>query len=260
MAAGETGMRDEFEIRRLGTNEECAATLEVQEKVWGFADRDKVPARLMVVSAHTGGLVLGAYRGHDLVAFSLSFAGRKPDGATYWHSHMTGILPEFQNRGLGRRIKMRQRDEALQERLSLVEWTFDPLEIRNAFFNLERLGVVVRRYEPNLYGITTSKLHGSLPTDRLVAEWHVDGPRARGIAAGRGPIARAVAAEVTVPKEIATWRGDDPARALGEQTRIRESLTEHFSQGLALVGYRRADAGGVFELGRIEDQPVAAWL
>lgn len=253
-------MSDTIEIRLLQTNEECHATLEIQQTVWGFVDAEKVPSRLMVVAAHTGGLVLGAYAGGEMVGFSLSFAGIKADGGVYWHSHMTGIRPEFQNRGVGRALKMRQREEAIRCRIALVEWTFDPLETRNAFFNVERLGVIAREYLPNLYGITTSKLHGSLPTDRLVAEWHVDGPRARSLAAGRGPLPRTIVEEIPVSKDVRAWRSQDPARALAEQTRVRGAFERHFAEGLAVVGYRRTDEGGVFELGRLDDQPVAPWL
>ena len=70
-------------------------------------------------------------------------------------------------------LKLRQREEALERGVQLVEWTFDPLELKNAFFNIERLGAIVRRYVLNQYGTTTSHLHGGLPTDRCVAEWHV---------------------------------------------------------------------------------------
>src|SRR6202012_2433270 len=95
----------------------------------------------------------------------------------YLHSHMLAVLPEYRNAGLGRRLKLAQRDDALSRGFDLMEWTFDPLEIKNAYFNLERLGAIARRYNVNQYGITSSPLQGGLPTDRLVAEWWLKSKR-----------------------------------------------------------------------------------
>ncbi len=91
---------------------------------------------------------------------------------------MLGVVDDYRNAGVGRRLKLAQREEALARGIDLVEWTFDPLEIKNAFFNIERLGAIVRRYVQNQYGITASPLHGGLPTDRCVAEWWLRSPRA----------------------------------------------------------------------------------
>ena len=97
---------------------------------------------------------------------------------------MMGVLPEYRNRGVGRLLKLAQRDDAIKTGINLIEWTFDPLELKNAFFNIERLGAIVRRYVPNQYGTTTSHLHGGLPTDRCVAEWHVSSIRVADILSG----------------------------------------------------------------------------
>src|SRR5205085_1868843 len=92
--------------------------------------------------------------------------GDKPGGQPYLHSHMLGVLPEYHNARIGRRLKLRQREEALSRGIALIEWTFDPLELKNAFLNIQRLGAIVRHYYPNQYGTTSSPLHGGLPTDR----------------------------------------------------------------------------------------------
>jgi predicted GNAT superfamily acetyltransferase len=105
---------------------------------------------------------------------------------------MLGVLPEYQNSGLGRKLKLAQRDEALQRSIKLIEWTFDPLEIKNAYFNMERLGAIVRRYVENQYGTTSSPLHGGLPTDRCTAEWLVASDRVKSILAGEPPDRSAV--------------------------------------------------------------------
>ncbi len=89
------------------------------------------------------------------------------------HSHMMGVLPEYQNQGIGHALKMRQKEDALARGIDLIEWTFDPLDMKNAYFNVERLGAIVRRYVRNQYGVSSSMLHGGLPTDRCVAEWWI---------------------------------------------------------------------------------------
>ncbi len=108
--------------------------------------------RFLVVVSHVGGHVFGAYDGGRMVGFCFAIPGIKPDGRPYLHSHMLGVLPEYRNLAVGRRLKLRQREDALARGIELIEWTFDPLELKNAYFNIERLGAMVRRYSENQYG------------------------------------------------------------------------------------------------------------
>jgi len=226
---------DDVRIVALDQLEQYRETLAVQETVWGFSDLDKVPPRLFTVARLIGGVVLGAYLGDRMIGYSLGLPGRDAaDGETYLHSHMTGILAEFQGRGLGRRLKMRQKEEALRLGYGLIEWTFDPLEIRNAYFNVEKLGVRVRRYEPNVYGVTSSKLHAGAPTDRLVAEWRIDGE----------PEAAAPTEEILVPADVRA----SPERTLAVQAEVRERFKELFARRHVVVGYRVSQDGGRYLL------------
>jgi predicted GNAT superfamily acetyltransferase len=257
MAAGQEKLaHGAIEVRELVDLTEFEATLPIQAEVWGFSEVDQVPSRLIGIARFIGGLVLGAYDGGRLIGFSLTFPGRKPDGASYWHSHQTAILPAYQNSGIGRRIKLRQREEAIRAGVQSIEWTFDPLESRNAYFNIERLGVTARSYVLNLYGITSSALHAALPTDRLVAEWHVESVRVKAIVERGETILKKVDAIVAVPLEIADLKTKDVDRAREIQLRIGEEFQRHFEAGLAVIGYRRTDKDGLFELGRPEEQPL----
>lgn len=189
-----------------------------------------MPSAIFVVAQHTGGHTLIAFDGEAPVGFALAFAAEH-DGRRYWHSHMAGVAPEYQNQGVGRMIKLRQREDALGQGINRIEWTFDPLEVRNAWFNLERLGVVVRRYIPNCYGETSSPLHGGVPTDRLVAEWLLDAaPR-------REPIMNRIA--VPLSANIGDLKKRDPAAARDIQTAIRERLVGLFGEGYAITGFVR---------------------
>ncbi len=193
-------VRDGILIRHCHGIEEFEACIQVERAVWKSADLDVVPMPLFVVAAETGGQVLGAFHGKDLVGFTLAIAGwrsRKP----FLHSHMTAVLDGYRNRGIGRRLKLFQREDALARGISLIEWTFDPLITKNAYFNFMRLGAIARRYVPNAYGITTSPLHADLPTDRLVAEWDLRSLRVRRVLAGKRatPAFSKKAVRITIP-------------------------------------------------------------
>jgi predicted GNAT superfamily acetyltransferase len=164
---------------------------------------------------------------------------------------MLGVLPEYRNRGVGRMLKLRQREDALARGIGLIEWTFDPLELKNAFFNMERLGAIVRRYVENQYGTTTSPLHGGLPTDRCVAEWWLASPHAETVLAGSAP-ARTVEGRVEVPADIDVIRREEPRRAREIQKSLGARLMSGFDRGLAVIGFERSDGVGTYLLGRWE--------
>src|SRR5262245_707481 len=144
-------MSREIVVRTCEGLSEFRACVALQRAIWGEADLDIVPDTILVVAAHTGVQILGAFDGERLIGFLLSMPGSR-NGAAYLHSHMTGVVAEYRDRGVGRMLKLLQRDEALSRNIRLIEWTFDPLEMRNAHFNLNRLGAIARRYLPNLYG------------------------------------------------------------------------------------------------------------
>jgi predicted GNAT superfamily acetyltransferase len=247
MATGQERL-DPIEIRVLADLDEFREAARLQEAIWGFSEFDSVPPRLFIVNRHVGGVALGASDAGRMIGFSFAMAGCRKSGETFLHSNMTGLLSEYQNRGLGRKMKLRQRDEALAYGYKMVEWTFDPLEIRNAYFNVEKLGAVIRGYRPNCYGITSSKLHGSIPTDRLVAEWEVDTDRARhAIEHGRS-LGSPVSREIVIPAEAARSRTSNPERTLAIQSDLRTQFQRAFADGLYVTGYRVTDDGGVFEL------------
>ena len=169
---------------------------------------------------------------------------------------MVGVKEGYRNTGLGRRIKLFQREDAIARGFELMEWTFDPLEIKNAYFNLERLGAIARRYNINQYGITSSPLQGFLPTDRLVAEWWMTSKRVQNaLASGTAPEFKPEV-RVEVPGEIYDWKAQPATRnrAAEVQLRNREQFLAAFSKGLACLGYERdAHGNGAFLLGRWDE-------
>jgi predicted GNAT superfamily acetyltransferase len=236
-----------IEIRLLREIAQFAGVVELQKNIWGFEPIDLLPMRFLVVLDKVGGHIFGAYDGERPIAFCFAIPGVKPGPTPYLHSHMLGVLPEYRDCGIGRRLKLRQREDALARGIGLIEWTFDPLELKNAFFNMERLGAIVRRYAENQYGITASPLHGGLPTDRCTAEWWVDSPRVRGILAGERPPVHA-AERISFPADIALIRSVDAAQAREIQETNAARFQDAFARGLAVTGFERGPAAGTYLL------------
>ena len=242
-------------IRDCHTLDEFRACVALQQEVWQYEDADLVPAKMFVVADKVGGQIIGAYEGDTLVGYAFSVPGTRA-GHSYLHSHMLAVRESYRNSGLGRRLKLAQREDALKRGFELIEWTFDPLEIKNAHLNIFRLGVVVRRYSINHYGYSSSVLHRGLPTDRLVAEWWLKSNRVKNLLEkGREP-SFPVNKKISVPAEIYAWRNSesDREKAAAVQKRNREEFFEAFSQGLAVLGYERDSHGnGSFLLGRWDE-------
>ena len=247
MAGSQTGGDAVIEIRKLTGLEEFRTAVHLQKVIWGFADIDLLPLRFFVVASRVGGQVLGAFDGETMIGFCLGIPGIKPSGHPYLHSHMLGVLPEYHNLGIGRRLKLRQRDDALARNIPLIEWTFDPLELKNAFFNIERLGAIVRRYSLNQYGDTSSPLHRGLPTDRCYAEWWIDSPRVHAILNGTH-IQPDDTERIAFPANIAQIRSEDNALARQIQQANAEKFQSAFARGLAVTGFTRNDAEGIYLL------------
>jgi predicted GNAT superfamily acetyltransferase len=237
-------------IQPLSSLEHFERCVVLQLEVWGYSDGDVIPRRVFVVAQRIGGQVIGAFDGDTLVGFAMSLPGYR-DRKPYLHSHMLAVLPQYRNEGIGRRLKLAQRDDAIARGFDLMEWTFDPLEVRNAHLNIGRLGVIVRRYQPDFYGPSSSPLQGGLPTDRLYAEWWLHSDRVASILRGEAqPIE--VIERVTVPHTIYQWKQDSEQRslALALQSNNREALQSAFRRGLAVIGYELdAQGNGSFLLG-----------
>jgi predicted GNAT superfamily acetyltransferase len=239
-------------VRALNSQDEFHDAVELQKEIWQFKDMDLLPRRLFVVATKVGGQAFGAYDGERMVGFALAIPGMKQGYGAYLHSHMVGVAASHRNQGVGRMLKLAQRDDALARGIDLMEWTFDPLEIKNAFFNIERLGAVVRRYVLNQYGISTSVLHTGLPTDRCVAEWWMRSERVVKALAGERSERGAIEGRIKVPSDIEEIRVKEPARAREIQGVISEQFGNAFDRGLSVIGFARSEATGDYLLGRGE--------
>jgi predicted GNAT superfamily acetyltransferase len=254
---------DAVTIRKCESLEEMQSCFALQKEVWRFADADLIPVRIFVVAAKIGGQVIGAFVpgadaravGSDLVGFALAIPATR-SGHCYLHSQMLAVRHTYRNVGLGRRLKLYQRKDALARGFELMEWTFDPLEIKNAYLNIEKLGAITRRYNVNQYGITSSPLQGGLPTDRLIAEWWMKSKRVEAVLADAPHTKFECRARIDVPAEIYEWKASAAtrSRALAVQQSNRAQFDRAFAEGLSVLGYERDQRGnGRFLLGKWDE-------
>ena len=266
-------MGTEITIRRLHSIEDFRRCVQITRDVWGDSELETEPYVTFVVAEHTGGQVLGAFDGDKMVGFTKAYIALR-DRVPYLHSHMAAVLPSHRDRRVGRQLKLAQREDALRRDIRRIEWTFDPLETRNAHFNINRLGAIARHYIPNLYGITSSPLHRGLPTDRLLVEWHLDSKRVIAAINDLAPEPRECPALVHLPNAVAkgepsssspfyavavskggnaeaastaTMVANRETPGVSEmiefQSQLRTSLTEWFAKGYAIMGVRFTQSG-----------------
>ncbi len=237
--AGSQDKAAQIRVASLTTEPEFREAVALQKTIWGFGDADLLPFRLFVVAVKVGGQLFGAFDENRMVAFCLAIPGLKPDAKPYLHSHMLGVLSEYRDYGIGRRLKLHQREDALARGINLIEWTFDPLELKNAWFNVEKLGAVVRRHVRNQYGSTSSHLQAGLPTDRCTAEWWLDSPRVLAKTRGGHVPWPTVLRRIEYPDNISHIKHSNPARAREIQAANAEQFEEAFRNQLVVTGIER---------------------
>jgi predicted GNAT superfamily acetyltransferase len=185
-----------------------------------------MPANILRALEHAGNYVVGVYEGERMLGASAAFFGTP--AARTLHSHITGVLPEAQGRGIGRVVKFHQREWARERGVERITWTFDPLIARNAHFNLNVLGAEVAEYLVDQYGSMSDDVNRGEATDRLMASWRVDGPP---------PEAPEVVAVVGVPRDIRALRAEAPAEARRWRLQVREEFAARHADGLRVGGF-----------------------
>ena len=239
----EAEKREQFTIRQCTSMEEFGACIDLQRKVWRFSDLDIIPLRAFVINLHSGGITQGAFDHDDrLIGFSHALPALDQDHRPFFYSHMLAVDSAWRDAGIGWRLKLAQREQALRVGVSLIKWTFDPLQSRNANLNIRKLGGVVREYKVNYYGnSSTSALHLGLDTDRLFVEWWLESLRVEQAVAGEasGENGREQEPEgvVTIPWNIDALKHEDIARAREIQLATREGFLACFRQGLYCAGF-----------------------
>ncbi|HYR42588.1 MAG TPA: acetyltransferase [Terriglobia bacterium] len=221
----------DVQIRRAQGVEDYQKVVELEKQVWGYTDpADLAAVPILMIANRFGGAVLVAENpAHRMIGFAMANLGWTSEKKSFWWSHMTAVVDEYRNKGLGLLLKLRQRDEALASGIDEIQWTFDPLQAVNAHFNLHKLGVIVRQYEENVYGYSSSRLHQGLPTDRLIAEWHLKSDQPKRF--DDRPVF------LEIPENINQLRRTDLVSAKAWQDRVRVACQQYFREGYVIVDF-----------------------
>jgi predicted GNAT superfamily acetyltransferase len=236
----------DVEIREVASIEEYDACIQLQRAVFGLPDLEVSPRRHLIVSREAGGWTLAAFKEGALVGFVHHIAAVRGD-EIFGYSHMMAVAADFQNRGVGAQLKWAQRARALSEGRDFIKWTFEPLRARNAHFNLNRLGVVVRDYALNFYGTdyVTNPLEKAagatgMDSDRVFANWELNSARVKAFASGQEfPLGKPDEV-IEIPDDYSTLLKSDPGTAKREQLRVREEFLSALGAGLVCRAFSRA--------------------
>jgi chorismate synthase len=253
-------------IRPLSTVAEFRACEAMQQQVWAMPDNlEVVPLHLLVTVQRNGGLLLGAFDGDDLVGFVFGFLGVSSNDKLKHCSHLMGVASGYQSRGVGYQLKLAQREFVLDQGIDLVTWTYDPLESRNAYLNIHKLGGVCRTYTRDYYGPLTDGLGAGLPSDRFQVEWWIADDRVRQCLAGDSgrrladPVVQVNATARTsegyltpgaiclkenartirseIPADYQALKADDPALALEWRLAVRRISEAYFAAGYVVADF-----------------------
>jgi len=237
-------IENEIDIRECSTLEDLADCVNLQREVFALPEIEISPVRHFIVTKNAGGFTLGAFSQGQLIGFVLSVPAYLR-GERAFYSHMTAVKREFQGLGVGAKLKWAQRDRSLSEGVKFIKWTFEPIKARNAFFNMEKLGAVVREIQENFYGTdyaTAPEEDGGvgLASDRLFAEWELGSEKVEALAAGETFVeSKPVAREVVIPKDWYALVGANAKDALAEQLRMRTEFQSAFASGMVCRGFVR---------------------
>lgn len=237
---------EETTIRECTTIEEFDGCVALQREAFGLPDLELSPRRHLIVSRQAGGWTLGAFVADRMVGFVHQVAAVRGE-EVFGYSHMMAVAKDYQNKGVGVRLKWAQRERAMKEGRKLIKWTWDPMMARNAHFNLNRLGATVETYAANFYGTDyhtdaslTEKV--GLPSDRLIATWNLGSERVTALASGiASPVAAKPVTSIAIPAEWTALVKQDPKRARDEQARVREEFTNAFEQRQICAGFERGE-------------------
>jgi len=238
---------EEIEIRECTTVAEFDGCIALQREAFGLPDQEISPRRHLIVSRQAGGWTLGAFAKDRMVGFVHHLAAVRGDHEIFGYSHMMGVAVDYQNKGVGARLKWAQRERALAEGRDFIKWTWEPMRARNAHLNLNRLGVIVEAYADNFYGTDygsdfAGQLQGApgIDSDRLFASWYLHSERVNQLAQGRAlTLPGSPAAAVAIPPHWPELVSEDPATAKQEQLRVREEFSRALANGLVCAGFDR---------------------
>lgn len=252
---------DQPTIRECTTIEEIDSCVYLQREVFGLPDLEISPRRHLIVTRHAGGWTLGAFAGDRLVGFVHHLVAVRNSSEIFGYSHMMAVARDYQNQGIGAQLKWAQRKKAISEGRNFIKWTWDPMQARNAHFNLNRLGVTVDSFADNFYGTDyntdpAQMAEGApgLQSDRLFARWNLNSPRVAVLEKGEGLTIQAPpVGSISIPSQWSALVKEDVKRARAAQERVRNEFHDAFAKGLICAGFDREAGRERYLLFRAEE-------
>lgn len=269
-------------IYPVTTIKDCREIERLQLEIWQCDPIEALPDNLLLTIAKSGGIVLAAKEADRMVGFAVSFQGQTATGRRKHASHMAGVVPGLECRGIGALLKLAQREASLAQGITLMTWTYDPLISRNANFNLRKLGATSRTYYPNLYGVMRDGLNEGLPSDRLEVEWELDSAPVLARIAGTlppvalepsgvlnpapaGPAPFSLPAEavgspaaprhfIRIPAQIEAIKAADASLARAWRSQTRELFETAFAAGYVAVDFLRVGNESYYVIENVIDQ------
>jgi predicted GNAT superfamily acetyltransferase len=203
------------------------------DKVWSIDSGTEITPNLLMAMVHSGAYLSGAFIDGNCVGAALAFPATA--GGLHLHSHMTAVLDEYRDQGVGYSLKIDQWHWAKKNNFSEISWTFDPLVSRNAKLNLIKLGVNISSYQPNFYGDMPDALNAGDESDRLMVSWKV---------VGENPVKRELISTpkptdilIQIPADIVAIRSKDREENLRWRRKVREQFLQSFEKGGQVVGF-----------------------
>ena len=234
----------EIVVRECVKLEELTACVQLQRDVFGLPEIEISPVRHLIVTKHAGGFTLGAFANGKLVGFVLSVPAFL-NGEKAFYSHMTAVDKEFQSFGIGTKLKWSQHERSIIEGVNFIKWTFQPVQTRNAFFNLEKLGATINSYAANFYGTDYSTMHEQngklgIDSDRLFASWNLGSEKVVALSKGEKFIEKGeIKQRIEIPQNWNELVKSNLQTAIDEQFRIKTEFEKAFTKGLICKGFDR---------------------
>ena len=221
-------------IRELVTIPDQNKGLDLFDAIWPIPGGGReIPENLMQAFVHNGSYFVGAFSGNEILGATFGFIGI--NGGTHLHSHMSAVVPNKRDLGIGALMKKHQFNWALERKIPFISWTFDPLVKRNARFNISKLGVELSDYFQDFYGPMTDLVNAGDASDRLMVKWQVlnGGPQS---SKDFSEIPKG-AINIAVPLDIVALRAQSPKEAKAARLRVRAEFLTAFDSGYKVIGF-----------------------
>jgi predicted GNAT superfamily acetyltransferase len=231
---------EEIIIRECQSIEDFQQCIELERLVWNDDDIDIMPIRLYMISKNCNAPTFGAFTANGRLIGFVHTSLALLDGQVVYHSHLAGVIEELRHKDIGYQLKLAQRQHAIAAGVPMIFWSFDPLQSRNAHFNINKLGAIIRAYKVNYYGEGVSSVFDShLPSDRIIAEWWVNSQHVENVLGGKRPNVEAPSDLVEIPDNVDAIRAQSLAEHIGWRMRVREDFLKALAGGNIVRGFAR---------------------